>query len=219
MKKRSKLVNKIYWVFPAVGLLMAGISYPFLPERIVTHWDFSGQPDQTLHKIFLFVVPLVLGFCVFVFTWLPARQAKQKKESPVRETMLLQVLFFLLLLGAETVTIAYALGYEMNIKLISCLAIGALFVIAGNFLPKFKQNRSVGFKNSCTMNSPEVWYHTHRLMAKVMMACGACIMAAGLTPAAWSIALLTVCIVTMVVVPLVYSIVIAKRHKRGEGQD
>ena len=79
MKKRSKLVNKIYWVFPAVGLLMAGISYPFLPERIVTHWDFSGQPDQTLHKIFLFVVPLVLGFCVFVFTWLPARQAKQKK--------------------------------------------------------------------------------------------------------------------------------------------
>lgn len=216
MKKAASFVNKIYWVFPIAGLLMAAVSYPFLPEKIVTHWDFSGQPDQSLHKIFLFVIPLVLAFCVFVFTWLPAHSKQKKGQQPARESTILQVVFFLILLLAETITISYSLGFAMNVKLIVCLAVGTGMVLLGNFLPKFKQNRVIGFRTPQTMKHETVWYRTQRFGGKVMIACGAGLIAAGLTPVVWSIALLCTVVAVIVVVPLVYALVIAKRHKSGQ---
>ncbi len=212
MKQSVKFVHKIYWVFPAVGFFMAAVSYPFLPEKIVTHWDFSGTPDQTIHKAFLFVIPLVLAFCVFVFTWLPAHSKQKNAQQSGRETTVLHVVFFLILLLAETITIAYALGFGRNVKLMFCLAIGTVFVILGNFVPKFQQNRWVGFRNSQTMKNKTVWYRTQRLAGKVMMASGACMLAAGLTPMVWSVVLLAVSVGAIVVIPLIYSLVIAKRH-------
>lgn len=217
MKKPNRFVNKIYWVFPIVGLLMAGISYPFLPEKIVTHWDVSGQPDQSLHKIFLFVIPLVLGFCVFVFTWLPAHSKQKKQQQAARESTILQVIFFLMLLLAEAVTISYSLGLALNVKLIVSLAVGTGIILLGNFVPKFKQNRFIGFRTPQTMKDETVWYRTQRLGGKVMIASGTCIIAAGLTPDVWSIVLLCVGVGAIVIVPLVYSLVISKSHKSDGG--
>lgn len=216
MKKRKQFVHKIYWVFPAVGFLMAGISYPFLPEKIATHWDVSGAPDQFLHKVFLFVIPLVLAFCVFVFTWLPAHSKQKNEPASKREMAILQVVFFLMILLAETVTIAYALGVPLDVKLIVCLAVGTGLVILGNFVPKLKQGRSVGFRSPLTMKNKTVWYRTQRLGGKVLIVSGVCIIAAGITPTVWSVVLLGVSVGAMVLVPLVYSIVIAKRQHSDE---
>ncbi|MCI9575211.1 MAG: DUF1648 domain-containing protein [Clostridiales bacterium] len=217
MKQKIKMVNKIFWVFPAVGMVVAAVAYPFLPQQLVTHWDFSGQPDQTMHKAFLFVIPLVLAFCVFVFTWLPARDPKGKNYAKFqKENTILQVLFFLILLGAEIITIVYGLGSPVNVKVIVSLALGGFFVILGNLLPKFKPTAFTGIRTPWTRKNPDVWTKTHRVGGKIFMASGACIMAAGLVPTGWSIALFVVAIAAMMVVPLVYSYVAFRKENEGK---
>ena len=49
---------------------------------------------------------------------------------------------------------------------------GLVFIIIGNYLPKCKQNYTVGIKLPWTLNSEENWNKTHRLAGYVFMLCG-----------------------------------------------
>ena len=217
MKQKIKMVNKIFWVFPAVGMAIAAVAYPFLPQQLVTGWDSSGQPDQTMHKAFLFVIPLVLAFCVFVFTWLPTRNSKGKNSAKLqKENPILQVLFFLILLGAEIITIVYGLGNPVNIKVIVSLAVGGCFVILGNFFPKSESAAFFGIPTRGTRKNPVFWTKAYQVGGKVFMVSGACMMTAGLVPTGWGIALFVAAIGAMIVVPLVYSYVVFRKGNAGK---
>lgn len=55
---------------------------------------------------------------------------------------------------------------------ISTILVGLIFIIIGNYLPKCKQNYTIGIKCPWTLNDTENWDKTHRFSAYVFMLCG-----------------------------------------------
>lgn len=178
MKPFPKLKSPALWAFPAVGLLLAAIAYPFLPEQFITRWDDAGQPAQTMHKAFLFVLPLLLGFCVFVFTWLPAQKARssaqRKTGRGVSEPTVLHILFFVFLLGAEALVIRYGMGGALAWELFLWLGIGGALAALGGLIP------ALPFARKGTAQG------VFRALGAYLLAGGACVMGAALLPTPWA---------------------------------
>ena len=103
----------------------------------------------------------------------------------------------------------YELGYELNIGLLSGIFAGTLFLIIGNYLPKCKQNYTMGIRLPWTLDDEENWNHTHRLAGFIWVLCGFIMLVNIFIGIEWLIfGLLAV----MVLVPTVYSYLYYKKH-------
>jgi uncharacterized membrane protein len=100
------------------------------------------------------------------------------------------------------------LGAEFKVDKILPLFMGALFIVLGVYLPKCKQNYTVGIKLPWTLNDEENWNKTHRLAGWVWMLGGIGTIISG----AFDLFLLSIpFIAAMVVIPTIYSFVLYKK--------
>ncbi len=81
----------------------------------------------------------------------------------------LSVLFFILL---NVWFMFYSLGYDYNIIQLLNLAMGALFIILGNYLPRVKSNSVFGIRTPWTLRNELVWKSTHRFGGYALVAAG-----------------------------------------------
>ena len=136
--------------------------YPRLPEIMVTHWDVSGNANGwSSRAATVFGLPLVILALHLVCFYAESRETK-KNTNPVLRTVLLWFCPAVSLLGGA-VTLGTGLGYEMHISTVVPVFVGLLFLILGNYLPKIRQNRTMGIKLPWTLQSEENWTRTHRL--------------------------------------------------------
>ena len=85
------------------------------------------------------------------------------------------------------------------------LGFGLLFLLIGNYMPKFRQNATIGIRVKWTLENEENWNVTHRFGGKVWVAAGLACMIAALLPSAAMAVVFTAAIVAAAVVPCVYS--------------
>ena len=112
-------------------------------------------------------------------------------------------------LGCCGMMYAIALGKAVDALLLMPLVMGVLFLIIGNYMPKCKQNYTIGIKIPWTLDNEENWNKTHRFAGFLWVICGIAIMITGFLGSFWiflPIALL------MVIAPIVYSYLL---HKKG----
>ena len=62
---------------------------------------------------------------------------------------------------------------------------GLLFMVIGNYLPKVKQNNTIGIRVIWTLQDEENWNATHRFSGKLWMASGILCMLCGLFEKVW----------------------------------
>ncbi len=62
---------------------------------------------------------------------------------------------------------------------------GLLFMVIGNYLPKVKQNNTIGIRVIWTLQDEENWNATHRFSGKLWMASGILCMLCGLLRKIW----------------------------------
>ena len=87
--------------------------------------------------------------------------------------------------------------------------LGLLFAIIGNYLPKCKQNYTIGIKIPWTLHSEENWNRTHRFAGRIWVAGGLIIMLTGFYGSFvifFSVTLL------IALVPILYSFLL---HRKG----
>lgn len=145
--------------------------YPRLPEIMVTHWDFSGNANGwSSRAATVFGLPLFILALHLVCFYAESRETK-KNTNPVLRTVLLWFCPAVSLLGGA-VTLGTGLGYEMHISTVVPVFVGLLFLILGNYLPKIRQNRTMGIKLPWTLASGENWTRTHRLAGFLWVAGG-----------------------------------------------
>jgi uncharacterized membrane protein len=88
------------------------------------------------------------------------------------------------------------------------LIVGAFFVTLGLVTPKIRRNPWVGVRTPWTLSSDENWARTHRLAGYVLVTAGALMVVAVVAGYASAVPGL---IAASVVVPIVYSFVLARR--------
>ncbi|HZV67715.1 MAG TPA: SdpI family protein [Telluria sp.] len=188
--------------------------YTQLPAQIPTHWNGRGQIDHYGPRSFIFVhTGFMVGFMLLwtVLPWLsPKRYTLALFQSTYWHILLIMV-GMLAYIQCMLVWGAYSQSMDMNRAMLG--GVGVFVALIGNVLGKVKRNFWIGIRTPWTLADERVWYATHRLGAKTMVAgallCTACALA-GL-PAKLCVALL----VAGAVVPALYSLVYAKRLERS----
>ena len=153
--------------------VFAGIAlWGELPERVPTHFNFQGVPDGWSGKpfavfglpLFLLGVQLLCAFAVF----------HDPKAANVGGKIRSLTLWICPAVSLFTAAMIYphAMGYPVNINLFAMLLTGALFVVIGNYLPKCRQNYTIGIKLPWTLADEDNWNRTHRMAGPLWVAGG-----------------------------------------------
>ena len=190
--------------------MLAGIIlWNRLPDQIPSHWNAAGEVDGWSSKPFtVFGLPLIL----LAAQWLCVlgTYADPKKESHTRK--ILHMVFWIipvLSLLLHTVTYAVALGKDVRMEMVMPVFIGLLFAIIGNYLPKCKQNYTIGIKIPWTLNSEENWNRTHRFAGRIWVICGFVIILTGIFGGFW---IFLGIVLLMIFAPFIYSYML---HRKG----
>ncbi|HHW11854.1 MAG TPA: SdpI family protein [Firmicutes bacterium] len=158
----------IFLIIAAV-LILGVVVYPALPEQIVVHWNVAGEPDGYGSRFFgVFGLPLITLGLYLLLLFLPVidpRRRNYAQFATVYRWIKLGVVLFML--GLHLVTLAFNLGYRIDIGNFVTLAIGFLFALLGRGLPQIKPNYFVGIRTPWTLANAEVWTKTHRFGGKL----------------------------------------------------
>jgi len=148
--------------------------YPYLPERVPSHWNMAGEVDgyfsRTYHVLFFPTLILLLYIFMSFAPVLDPRPESYKKFQYVFEGFRYVMVGFLVLLYIATTL--FALGYPLSIGKIIRFAIGVLLAFTGNYFGKIRHNYTFGIKTPWTLASEEVWNKTHRISGPLWVLVG-----------------------------------------------
>ena len=208
IKKNLKtlIITSIVILLP----ILAGIFlWNQLPDPMPSHWNASGEIDGWSSKPFtIFGLPLIL----LAAQWLCVLgTAADPKKNNHPEKILHLVLWIIPVLSVAMHTFVYliALGHGVRMEVVMPVLIGVIFTIIGNYLPKCKQNYTIGIKIPWTLNNEENWNRTHRFAGFLWVVCGIAIMFTGFFGGFWVFLPITF---LMVLAPIFYSYIL---HRKG----
>lgn len=200
--KHKMLIASIVTLLPAVfGLFF----WKELPEQITTHWGPDGTPDGWSGRaVAVFAPPVIMlllqWLCIFITTKDPKNQGQNRKVFN-----LMIWIIPILSLFTSGMTYAIALGKEFSPVSIVSLLMGIVFLVIGNYLPKCKQNYTLGIKVKWTLENEENWNATHRFSGKVWVIGGLLLAASVLLPGAVTTWAMMVAPLPLALLPVLYS--------------
>ncbi len=168
--KKQIIISSIIILLPIIiGLLL----WEQLPERIATHWGVAEEPNGWSSKVFtVFGLPILMLVFHLICVLATALDSGNKNQNRKVFGMLLWIFPIISLLMNSTVY-AIALGYDFGIDIVVRVLVGLMFIILGNYMPKCKQNHTIGIKVTWTLRSEENWNKTHRFAGRVWVFGGA----------------------------------------------
>ena len=206
--KKAIVLSTLATLLPAV---IGCVLWNLLPNSMVIHWGVDGAADGFGTKAFAVLgVPAILAALNLLCMVLSAFDQKEQNKKAMR--MVFWIMPLMSLVICSTIY-AVSMGKKVDIGLLMPLLFGVLFLVIGNYMPKVKQNSTLGIKISWTLNNEENWNKTHRLAGKVWAGGGLLMLLSVLLPVTWSIGVLLVCTVVIVATPVIYSYRIYKAHK------
>lgn len=208
IKKNLKLmvITSLVILMPiAAGLIL----WPRLPQQLPIHWDLAGQVDNYADRELV-----VLGFPLLLLAlqWLcAAATSLDPKRMAHSEKMLKLILWLIPALSVvlHAVIYAAALGSGVRVETIAPILLGLLLAITGNYMPKCRQNYTIGLKLPWTLNSEANWNQTHRFGGRVWLAGGLLMILTGFLGSLWATILL---LAVVIAAPVLYSL---KLHLKG----
>lgn len=206
------------WALSLLPVLLAAVFYNQLPDQIPTNWGFDGDvtygPKSTIWML-SGMAPL-FGIALPLLQRIDPRKNNYRKFLGNFYMFLIVLMLFMTLMVGVTISESIYPGRITVYKVIT-VAMGALFLLIGNMMPKFKSNFFVGIKNPWTLSNTEVWNRTHRIAGYCWVVGGLLIilLALVLSEKVLFAAFMTV-IVVMVGIPTVLSYLWYRREQAGK---
>ena len=217
MIKRNKgklILTSVIILLPVfIGLIL----WKRLPDKIPTHWNAEGVVDGWSSKGFaVFGLPAIL----FAIHWVCLLASSAEPKNQNYSEKLLQLVFGICpIISVLFGIIGYgtALGMEFKVDKIMIILMGLMFLVVGNYLPKCKQNFTMGIKLPWTLNDEENWNKTHRMAGKLWVLCGVLLMVCVFLKTDIMIVIFLVVLTLAMFVPTVYSYLLYRnKMKSGE---
>lgn len=182
-------------------------------------WDQIAPkvPDQG--KFFFVVgIPLLMLALQWLCILFTCFDKKNKDQNPkiIGLMMWLVPMINCFCLGTLYVGLS---GDAGNIAGVTFMLMGIMFVIIGNFMPKCKQNSTMGIKLKWTLESEENWNATHRVAGKVWTIGGLLFMLLVFLPVKYLVAGLIAPLAVMVLIPTIYSYCYYKKQQAEAEND
>lgn len=211
MKKRKGecLISCIIILLPIlVGLLL----WQRLPEQMPTHWGFDGEVNGWSSRPFaVFAMPLFI-FAAHIFCFFATAKDSKNQEQNNK-------LFHLVIWICPVVSIllsgmmyAAALGKEFDANVVMFPLLGLMFAILGNYLPKCRQNQTIGIRVKWTLEDEANWNATHRISGKIWVLGGLFMIVFTFLPETIALWAMVILLTVLTLLPLCYSYFYYKKH-------
>lgn len=210
-KNKTKLiVSSLITLLPAlVGMIL----WNQLPEQMPTHWSIGGEIDGWGSKSFaIFGTPLLMLLTHWICIGATMLDKRNWNQNAKPMGIVLFIFPFVSLLMSATMYSA-AFGKQIDMTVITPLLMGLLFIFIGNYLPKCRQNATLGIKIHWTLANEENWNRTHRFGGRAWVIGGALLMLAAFLPGNAFTAAMIVLFLLMIFAPMLYSYLLYRRQK------
>lgn len=208
---KKKLIDRTCVITTIVCLLpiLLGLAvYNRLPEQVAVHWGMDGQPNGWMPRHFaVWAIPAFLAVLNFICHVGVNSDPKREAQSQ-RLLTLSKWLPAALSLILDPIVLFIAMGAEISVELVTCCIIGVVFIVVGNYMPKCRQNYTMGIKLPWTLNDEENWDKTHRLAGPLYILAGFVFLVCGFF--GWPMPILIV-IAAAALVPVVYSFWLSRK--------
>lgn len=197
--------------YPAVVIAAAfafsALVYTRLPSPMPVHWDINGQPNGYGSRVFgAFFAPTMALVLWGILRGLPHIDPRRTNYARFQGTYDLIVdAVVTLLVVIHVGVVGSALGWPVRIERTVPLALGVLFLVVGNVLPRARSNWWFGIRTPWTLSSETAWTRTHRVGGYLMSAAGVVTIFSALLPPRWSLGVMLVAVGLASLIPVIYS--------------
>ena len=192
-----------------IGLLL----WNRLPDRIPTHFGFSGEADQYSSKAFsVFFMPVFLLFIHWLMIWGTMMDPKHEKVS---DRIYIMIIYSVPIISVFANLMIYLKALYQNFDItraIMCL-VSLIFIVIGNYLPKTRQNYTIGIKLPWTLEDPQNWDKVHRLGGYLFVGAGVAMFISIFLPGHSMIYVMLIVTILAAVIPVIYSYRLYKEKK------
>lgn len=155
MKKinmKSLISTSIVCLLPIIcGLIF----YNALPESIAIHWGIDNNPNgYFLKPAFVFGMPIIM-VALQVFCCIVSDLSDKNPEANKKAVTVYKWIIPVITVVMYAVTIAIALGNDLDIRKIVMVILGILFIISGNYMPKVRSDYYMNSKVFWVKNRDE----------------------------------------------------------------
>lgn len=212
MNKKLLMITSIVCALP---LVFAAMVYGQLPDTMATHWDLAGNANGWMPKLYAaFGLPLFLLAIHVLGITVVMHDPKRQNQGRVPQMMTYWIVPVISVI-TTTMTLLIGLGHKVNIGIFVYILVGVLFIVLGNYLPKSRQNYTIGIKLPWTLASTDNWNKTHRLGGILFILGGAALLASIFVPSEMvRSVILGAVIVIAAFVPMVYSFLLYLKESK-----
>ncbi len=195
----------------AAMTLLSAWAWTQLPAgaQVPIHWGIDGQVDGYASKevglSLLPVTTIAIAALLAVIPRFEPRRANLERSGKAYGAIWITVVT--LLGGIHVLTVAAALGADLEISRLVLIGTGLLFVVIGNYLPKVRPNYLMGIRTPWTLASDLSWTRTHRLGGRLFVIEGLVLAVLGLLDVGPELLAVTIigAIVVLLVIVSAYS--------------
>ncbi len=231
-------MKKTPWIISALVAIITAVAIQFMPDEIPAHYNLSGEIDRFGSKYELLIYPAVI-FIMNIFFVVIRKDFEKKALNATDEKTSAQCFSNIKVISITAVVItlfqtalhissmikAYNISrsgvenLEIDSMKITCFLMGIMFVVCGNFLPKTKNNGTIGLRVSWSMYNDTTWNKSNRFAGIALMVSGvvtmiSCAFAGGIGIIILMLVYLTVAVIASVVYAhKIYNEEISKTNK------
>ena len=147
MTRNSKAKIIITTIITLLPIIAGIVLWDKLPEKIPTHWGFNGKADGWSSKGFaVFGIPALLAVFQLICSAVEYAFGKNHESNKIAFNIVVWAIPVISIIANAYIYMT-AVGIKtFPIERTIPLVLGIFFVIIGNYMPKFTQNRTVGIK-------------------------------------------------------------------------
>ena len=167
--KKTLILTSIVILLPIlIGILL----WNKLPDSMAIHFNFDNEADGYREKWFAVIItPFILLALHLIMAMIIAADSRKKNISSKVYRINMWILPSLSL-ALTAVIYVYNLGIHFNISLFLGIFLGIAYIIIGNYLPKTRQNYTIGCLLPWTYANEENWNKTNRLAGVINIIIG-----------------------------------------------
>ncbi len=220
----GRVMKALIWAFSLAPLAVCLILWRILPEQLPMQFGLDGIVSRMGTKT-EFLVMCAFGPALAVLLAIVPRVDPHRDNylKFAKAYAVMRLCFALVYLGAVCLVLTAAFFPEpfsrMQLSRLVITAVGLLFCVIGNFMPKFHHNYFCGIRTPWALADENNWRQTHRFAGPLWFFGGLCVAVLSFVlPARALHAATGVVLAVIVVVPLGYSYILYKKvhaNKRG----
>ena len=187
----KNIMKTIMWIISVIPLVITAVVLGFLPDKVPMHYNSEGVIDRWGSKyenLFFPIIIIVLTLFWQLFIWhFEKKAAKSQVEKECKEALAnvkilcivsisMSVMYCIMqcffLYGAYVEATTNATDSVIDVAQISCILLGLMFVVLGNFMPRTRMNGVVGLRVVWSMHNDVTWAKSNRFAGVALVIVG-----------------------------------------------